>query len=300
MTQPLLIEAAEYSPFGEARLVVEVTGRWVEDPPIPTGESALVIVDGNGLVHRFAEIAPGGAAPRVGDEYFGSFVIPAQFSRWLESDSKVRAGGATAVVQGAVRVEEGPSETLVLVDERPEETPTDAGSDRFDATVSALREQLSQRVADEARLRGEVSQLRSRLEARSQHFERLEAVQAELRTVVGELRDRVESAVAHHVALESSNAALEAANASLSAEVAALRQSQEEQRQEVQRLAAELVATRVSYDTALEEVEQLRRELDRGGAELAEVRERSGADELDEAESLLAEARALTARLTGE
>ena len=280
---PLLIESAEYSPFGEARLVVEVTGRWLEEPPLQTGDSALVIVDGNGLVHRFAEIATGGEEVHAGDEYLGSFVIPAQFSRWLAGDSKVRAGGVTVPMPSATPVgeaEEAPSVEAPSVEapsvEAPDLEARDLASDDLDPTVEALRSQLSQRVADDTRLRGEVRRLRSQLDARAHNFERLEEVQAELRTAIAELRERVESTVAHHGALESSNTALEAANASLS---------------------AELAATRVAYETAVEEVEELRRELERGEAELAEVRERSGADEVEEAENLLAEARALTARL---
>jgi regulator of replication initiation timing len=262
---PLLIESVEYSRFGEARLVVEVMGRWLEDPPLQTGDSALVIVDGNGLVHRFAEIASAGGEVHAGDEYLGSFVIPAQFSRWLAGDSKVRAGGVTVAMPSATLVGEASPEEADAI---PDAT--------LDPTVGALREELSRRVADDTHLRGEVSRLRSQLEARAHNFDRLEEVQSELRSAIAELRERVEATVAHNVALESSNAALEAANASLS---------------------AELAATRVSYETALEEVDQLRSELDRGGAELAEVLERSGADEVEEAENLLAEARALTARL---
>jgi hypothetical protein len=45
---PLLIESAQYSPFGEARIVVEIAGRWIDRPRASARESALLIVDGGG------------------------------------------------------------------------------------------------------------------------------------------------------------------------------------------------------------------------------------------------------------
>jgi hypothetical protein len=384
---PLLIEAAEYAAFGEARIVVEVTGRWVDAPPVPSGESALLIVDGNGLVHRFAEISAAVEDAQAGDEYLGSFVIPAQFRRRIASPTALRAGGITVTVPGATLAGEGPLESEPLTMQNPVPAPPDPipveppppvhpvpppvqaapppmaapvqpapppvqsgppiaaappepsypapqppayqsppppsyaeypyaprAHHESDPVVEALREKLSQRVSDEARMRRELTELRTQLDARARNYDRLERAQGELRAAVVELSAKLEEDGGQRVALESSNAALEAANASLSAEVAALRASLEYSQAEVLRLAAdrdaavselsdryaELATTKVAQETALEEVDELRRELERGGAELAEVRERFGASEVEEAESLLAETRALTARLIGQ
>jgi hypothetical protein len=276
----LHVEAAEYAPFGEARLVVEVSGRWVQAPPVPSGETALLIVDGNGLVHRFAEISAGLDETQAGDEYLGSFVVPAQFRRRIATPTALRAGGVTVTVPGAVLASGGTS-TAPATPAAPAAPATPATPAAPAAPViAALREDLEQ-------------------------------AQAELRAAVAELTARLQDDDAQRLALETSNAALEAANASLSAEVASLRAAVEQAQAEIVRVAAErdaavselgeryaeLAGMKVSQETALEEVDELRRELERGEAELAEVREQFGTSEVEEAELLLAETRALTAKL---
>lgn len=316
MTDALLIDAAEYAPFGEARIVVEISGRWVQVPPVPSGESALMIVDGNGLVHRFAEISSGLQDVQAGDEYHGSFVVPAQFRGRIASPTAVRAGGLTVTVPGATLAagaDDDEPEPVISVARLTPPVAAAPGSAADDPVIAALREELRQRVAEGTGLRREVGELRSQLDARARNAERLEHAQAELRAALGELTERLETHDGHRVALESSNVALEAANATLSAEVASLRAMLELTQAEITRVAAErdaalselgdryaeLAATKVSHEAALEEVDELRRELERGGAELAEVREQFGSSEVEEAESLLAETRALTARLMG-
>jgi hypothetical protein len=262
-----------------------------------------MIVDSGGLVHRFPEISAGLDEPQPGDDYLGSFVVPSQFERRLASPTALRAGGVTVAVPGAVLTGEAAGEpgTSAAVDVAP---------DTADPVIAALREELRQRIAEETGLRRELGQLRTQLEARARNANRLEQTHGELRDAVGELTARLQDDEGQRVALETSNTALEAANASLSAEVAGLRAALERAEDETARVAAErdaavselsdryaeLAAAKVSQETALEEVDELRRELERGEAALAEA-ERSGSSELEEAESLLAQTRALTARL---
>jgi len=159
-------------------------------------------------------------------------------------------------------------------------------------TVCALRAELEERAVGSAQLRGALADAQAELEARVVTQTRLEAAQTELRHELGELVGLIESESTRRSGLESQ------------AEVMATRIAELEQKLAV--LGAELSALRVSTatatvsrDAAMSEAAGLRGELDRLGTELASAREQAGsrAGELAEAQTLLSDARALSAQL---
>jgi hypothetical protein len=410
---PLRIDAAAYSPFGEARLVVELAGRWLEPPlPLDSSEPAQFLLERDGQTHSFPEIeaSPDSELPGE-DAYSASFVVPAEFEGRLGRSLLLLASGRTVSVPpamwtmvtaqsetehappgpvssatpvmpvpdalrnavrgpgtptsfGAARAAEPPPPvppapvtppltqiippplaprpaplTPPLVPEPFAETPSAAvlppplpepaavaepglpsslSAGPGDASVSALRTELRERVAAETRLRRNVSELRAQLEQRIQNQERLEATQVQLRDAFVELRDRLEAELLRGSELQAANESLEAAHDAHDATQAGLRQELAAVRQELTNaeaardhlaeeldgalgrlatLEAELASVVVARDSAAGEVIELRSELDHIGAEFAISRDPVAADEIDDAEALLAEARALTARL---
>ncbi len=137
-----------------------------------------------------------------------------------------------------------------------------------DAAVRALRVELDSRAASEAQLRARLADVQAQLGARTSTQERLEAVHAELREELGGLRSLVA-------------------------------EGEEERARAVAEMRAEMTSTVVSRDAAMSEATALRAELERLSGQLAQAREQIGLREsgLDEAERLLAEARALSASL---
>ncbi|HWF55331.1 MAG TPA: hypothetical protein VG223_11910 [Solirubrobacteraceae bacterium] len=255
---PLRIDAAAYSPFGEAQLVVELAGRWLTAPAATElSEPAQLVLEAEGETHTFPEIASEPDSERVADDvYTRSFVVPAPFEEQLGRSRLLFAGGRTVAVPPAVW-------TMVRAQ------PDDPG-------LVALRAELRERVATETRLRRTIAELRAQLEARGHNQDRLEATQAELRESFAQLRERLEQEIRRTGELQSAHGSLRADN---------------------ERLEAELAAATVARDSAAGEVDELRSELDTLGAEYAISREPVSEDEIDDAEALLAEARALTARL---
>jgi hypothetical protein len=186
-----------------------------------------------------------------------------------------------------------------------------------EAGIVALRAELRERVATETRLRRTISELRAQLDARVRNQERLDATQAQLRASFAQLREQLAvdgqrraELEADRQELRASHERLEAANAELARQLTALSQRlvgaegardhlAAELDAALDRLAgleADLAAAAVARESAAGEVEELRHELDSVGAEIAISREPVADDELDDAEALLAETRALIAR----
>jgi hypothetical protein len=200
-------------------------------------------------------------------------------------------------------------------------------------TDAALRAELEQRAATEAQLRGQLAAARGELDVRGAHQAELESTQAELRAELDELVALIEQDAARRADVESKAVILAAEAAELHervneltaarddvaaeaerlrAEFAEVRMAAEQQSAErvlfqartdelsdqLTSLRAELATSEVGRESAVSEATGLRAELDRLGAELAHVRGSNNAGKgLSEAQALLVEARAVTARL---
>jgi hypothetical protein len=214
----------------------------------------------------------------------------------------------------------------------PEPAPPRA-TGASDAIVGALRAELQQRAAAEAQLRAQLTATKAELDGRAGHQTELETTHEALRSELEQLVLLIEEESARRVELESRAEALaaeagelhkrvEEANSSrtrlvqqaakLSDELLQLRGAAEQHDAErvlfeartaeltgqVDALGRQLAESEVGRESASAEVTALRAELDRLGAELADARGSRGAGAgLSEAQSLLMEARAVTARL---
>jgi chromosome segregation ATPase len=159
-------------------------------------------------------------------------------------------------------------------------------------TVCALRAELDERAVGSAQLRGALADAQADLEARGATQARLEATHGDLRR---ELQDLVGL-----VAQESTRRAQYESEAEvMAARVAELEHELAERGAELSELQVTLAAATVSRDAAVSEASGLRVELDRLGIELARAREQAGshAGDLADAQTLLSDARALSARL---
>jgi hypothetical protein len=202
-----------------------------------------------------------------------------------------------------------------------------------EAIVGALRAELQQRAGAEAQLRAQLTATKAELDGRAAHQTELETTHEALRSELQELVSLIEEESGRRVELESRAEALaaeagelhkrvEEANSSrtrlvqqaakLSDELLQLRGAAEQHDAErvlfeartaeltgqLDALGRQLAESEVGRESASAEVAALRAELDRLGAELADARGSRGASAgLSEAQSLLMEARAVTARL---
>ena len=159
-------------------------------------------------------------------------------------------------------------------------------------TVCALRAELEERAVGSAQLRGALADSQAELEARAVTQTRLEAAQSELRQELGELVRLIESESARRSGLESQAEVM-------ATRIAELEQKLGELGAELSALRVSLATATVSRDAAVSEAAGLRVELDRLGIELTSAREQAGshAGELAEAQTLLSDARALSAQL---
>jgi chromosome segregation ATPase len=159
----------------------------------------------------------------------------------------------------------------------------------LEATVSALRAELQERAASDARDRARLADAQAELKARSSRQAQLEAAQTELRAELSKLHELVDqdrSIRSEHVAeLTLSLDQLAAERDQLMTQISALR--------------AELAGARVAREAAESEALGWRSEVERLGGEFAAARdELAGRDGgLGEAEDLLAQARALRTRI---
>jgi chromosome segregation ATPase len=133
--------------------------------------------------------------------------------------------------------------------------------------------------------------LRAEVDVRTTRQQQLEATQGELRAELGQLAGLVEQEGSRRADVESRAVVLAAEVADLQAQLGDLES-------ELDQVRAELAQTVVAREAADGEVIGLRSEVERLGRELAEMRGLGDSGNgLEEAESLLAEARALAARL---
>jgi chromosome segregation ATPase len=159
-------------------------------------------------------------------------------------------------------------------------------------TVCALRAELDERAVGSAQLRGALADAQAELEARTATQARLEATHGDLRRELQELMGLVEKESARRAQCESEAEVMRVRVGELEQELA-------ERGAELSELQVSLAASTISRDAAVSEASGLRAELDRLGTELARAREHAGshAGELAEAQTLLSDARALSAQL---
>ena len=175
-------------------------------------------------------------------------------------------------------------------------------NDAEDPRLEALRTELRQRVAAEARAQGELADLRSQLSAREAAHRQFTAVREELRGELNRLIGLVAEQDDRRSEVESRAMVMAADLDSARQEVTDLRAERDRLSQELSESRSALASARASRDTAMAEAEALRSEIERLGQELAAARQQGGEDDagVQEAEALLAQARELTATLRQE
>jgi hypothetical protein len=268
---PLEFEMVLCSPLGDERVVLLLEGRW-RGRQRRSVERAMLVVETDGRRYRFPAI-PHRRRTRLGRPtgWSGNFALPT----WLQP----RLEGNTSLKLDDLSIPLPPGSFSELEASLPDaaepstETGPELGFDPEPAidpvqTVVALRAELERRAGGEASVHGQLIQARAELRAQADNQSRLEATQAELRRELEGLREAVE----RRGQIESG---------------------------ELARLRVALANSEVSREAAQSDAVGLRAELDRLGAELAAARQHgaSGRSEVDEAEALLAEARALRSRM---
>jgi len=191
----------------------------------------------------------------------------------------------------------------------PEPPARAESADRREGTIAALRAELEQRAASEAQLRGALAGASAELEGRVAQQTALEATQMELRRELegllalveqdsASLRAELERAAREAVHLRDELLQLRSVTEREGAERVLLEARTGELSGQLVALRTELAQSDVARLAALSEAAGLRAELERLGTELAHAHgTNSVGDGLSEAQSLLVEARAVTARL---
>ncbi len=313
MEETVQIDGAQCSALGEGELQIRVIGRWMGRGRAPVAR-AMLVVEHDGRRHRFPALPQprrsrllSGAA-----DWSAAFTVPAWVGSQLEDNSSLRVGdlslklppglfrSATSALTDEVAMGEAPSVTgetpvgsadllravpLQAEPVRQPETaagPSPSGADDGLASmIDALRVELEQRAASEARLRVELSAARAELQERADPIEEVEATHRELRREL----DALAEAVGQRELLESRVLELAAQSADL--------------QRELSRLRSVLSTSEVAREAALSEASALRSELDRLAAQLAQARRPNGEHPgLSEARALLSEARALRERIS--
>lgn len=255
---PLEIRAVEYEPLGRDKISLQVNGRWDDRRQIPPGRAQLVIrIDG--MLNRFpvAPAQPGLLRP---GEWHASFALPS----WVEPHLK-----------GRVLLELG-FELIELPEPRrahPATAPrasADAAA-QLAARIRYLERSLADARQEPSRLREQLGRTQAELDARVAQSERLKSARSDLLDEISQLRAALEHERARSGELDSRLATAT---------------------QRASALRNELAEAAVGKEAARREAAALRDELERVGAELATVRERTRrGSAVDQARSVLAEAR---------
>jgi hypothetical protein len=281
----------------------------------------FLVVEAEGRRHRFPAL-PGPRRPRLGrpGAWTASFALPSWLEPHLGEEMALWLGNVEILLPTVSFVAELPDVgTAVPPPARangvaagppvPEPPVRAESADGRKATIAALQAELEQRAASEAQLRGALAGANAELEGRAAQHTALEATQSELRRELDELLALVERDSAG-LRAQLERAAREAGH--LRDELVELRSVTEQEGAErvlleartgelsgqLAALRTELAQSDVARVAALSEAAGLRAELERLGAELAHAHgANTVGDGLSEAQSLLVEARAVTARL---
>jgi hypothetical protein len=328
-------------PDARAFLVIEAEGRRHRFPAMPEPRRPRIGRPG-AWAATFA--LPSWLEPHLAEKmtlWLGNVELPLPGPSYVAQLPDVPADAQTAEIdetpdgngngaQPAVAVEQAAAELAAAVasapgplqpsEPAPEQGRMRMGTDaaELQATVDALRAELRDRAATEARLRGTLAGAKAELESRSERQTALEAAQSELRDQMAELLGLVEAEGAQRTEIESRAVVFAGEVAELNDRLTELTQARDQVTEEAGRLRAELEArtsewseqltalraelarNEVAREAAVGEAAGLRDELDRMGDELTRARGSNNVDAgLSEARSLLEEARAATARLRG-
>jgi hypothetical protein len=310
---PLELESVTSSPTDGDKLVVRIAGRW-RTRQHPALEHAILVVEADGRRHRFPAIPEPRRSRLDRAAWAAGFALPTWLGPQLEGSTSLRFGEVT------MQLPEGSFAELVSLAEEhditmprpvalereadsgavpepqpgPGPEPAAPAEQQSEPGSAALRAELGRRAREEAALRGQLTDAQAQLAAQTANRKRLEATHAELRRELEELR----SAMERRAEVESRAVVLAARVDELQAELEAVANDREALESELARVRANLATSEVAREAAQGEAAGLRAELDRLGAELSQARQQAGRGELEEAESLLAEARQLRARMT--
>jgi predicted nucleic acid-binding Zn-ribbon protein len=300
---PVEIEQAECGLAGDDELLVHLVGSRVNSRDRIDGR-ALLVVEADGQRHRFPEIAPKRRErPKDPTAWSATFVIPAGLEPALAGHASVVIGTATTALPELPRSRAPAPEAAAPA----APSPPSVGHEQ---TVAALRAELKERGATEAQLRAALASAQAERDAGAAAQQRLEATHAKLREELGRLRAGVDHeisglkqqfdrATAETTKLRNELQQLREIAQQHSAEQERLRRREQELSAGLAPLQAELATASVARDAAIAEAAGLRAELDRAAAAIVQARRESSDRDggLGEAETLLAEARALTERL---
>jgi hypothetical protein len=268
-TPAVVVDTVQLERLDDEWFSVELNGTWRDVKA--TSKRLMLIVDAHGGRHRFPAVPrprPAAGAPVL--RFEARFNVPASLREELAGRMTLMVGDAAVALPALVH-------TL----DRSPEAPAEAAGDA--ALVAPLREELAERVRIEARLRTELAALRARADERGPVTERLEAARRELADEIVRVRQAVQASEARRQECD----ALRGRVAELEAELI------EERRQAEELRTAELSA-RAGREAAVAEAVALRDELERLAAGGLAAEASAGELELERAETLLAEARALT------
>jgi hypothetical protein len=304
----VIVAETRWEPLDDGRITVRLRGQ--RNVELPAGTRLTLTVPAGGQAHRFPAIPQ--LRQTVGGDlsaFDASFVLPGGLAPELGEGVTLLAGELEVPVPPAV----GPEAPVVGDGVRAERPVDGAQSD------DPLRAELTARARSEARLRAELAEARARLEARESAGGRLEALTGELaseldrvRGVVGaeaERRREVESrsmvlaaeltaAQAERDEARAEADALRSEGEGLRAQVASLEREMSTIEDELARVRAAEASAEVARESAGTELAALRGEVERlGAARGAEVEGEGIPSELERAEALLAEARALRSSL---
>lgn len=330
---PLEIDRIESSRVDDDAdtVCLRISGRWLD--PAGASEEELLVVQVDGRRHRFTarreskSESGSGSAGGLPLSWSASFTLPAWAEPRYDGQAALWLGDAVIPVPpptGAVAPSAPPASPALTLTPTPttlaSELPsTPSGTSEaprsgplsdllLKETVAALHAELERRTADAARIRGALADAQSDLEARTAMQAALELTHGELRHELERLMGAVERQRSDLEGQSRRVSELEAAHDERAAEIAELREQLigaqaigDRRVAEISRLREGLAGANVSRDAAVGEAAALRAELGRIGTELAVTRERVSAEggDLGEANRLLADARALTAKLGG-
>jgi len=282
MTEPLGgqqllgITSVSCSALSRDRVAVRVNGRWAGRHRIPLGR-ALLVVEAEGRRHRFPMIPEARAARREQTVWSASFAVPAWLEPYVMRGARLQLGVQS--IELPTPSVGGPSADPELAAGTDASAQPAGSQGQLAARVRQLERSLTGARREPARLNAMLAKVRADLNARTSQYQRLQAAYSDLRDELDRQRSLNDRERARRVDVEST------VN-SLMDTVAALR--------------VELAEVAVSREAALEEVGALREELGRLGAAVSAARAEVGSEALalGEAESLLAEARSVSARIT--
>jgi hypothetical protein len=295
---PLEFESVLCSPLGDDSVVLLLEGRW-RGRQRRSVERAMLVVETDGRRYRFPAI-PQPRRTRLGRAtgWSGNFALPTWLQARLEGNTSLKLDdlsiplppGSFSELEASL-----PDAAEPNTERGPELEPDLEPVNDPVQTVVALRAELERRAGGEASVHAQLIQARAELRAQTKHQSRLEATQAELRRELKGLREAVE----RRGEIESKAVALVAQVEQLREQLDTASADRGLLDGELARLRVALANSEVSREAAQSEAVGLRAELDRLGAELVAARQpgASGRSEVDEAETLLAEARALRSRM---